>query len=80
MNTLIDNPLKLTKIQLIEKLMHFLDWDTVLYRSDQPEEFRQLQIKSWDPILLYINKQFHTNFQSTYDLHIKDFINKTDRN
>ncbi|CAF5029348.1 unnamed protein product [Rotaria sp. Silwood1] len=78
-NTFIDNPLKFTKNQLIEKLMHFLDWDTLLYRSDQPEELRQLQIKSWDPILLYINKEFHTNFQSTYDLHIKDLINKNDR-
>ncbi|CAF1385837.1 unnamed protein product [Rotaria sp. Silwood1] len=28
-----------------QKLMYFLDWDTLLYRSDQPEEFQQLQIK-----------------------------------
>jgi len=79
MNTLIDNPLKLTKGQLIEKIMYFLDWDTVLYRSEHPEEFRQLQIKSWDPILSLINKEFHANFQSTYDLNVKELIQKTDR-
>jgi ATP synthase F1 complex assembly factor 2 len=79
MNTLIDNPLKLTKDQLIEKIMYFLDWDTVLYRSEHPEEFRQLQIKSWDPILSLINKEFHANFQSTYDLNVKELIQKTDR-
>jgi len=78
-NTLIDNPLKLTKNQIIEKIMYFIDWDTVLYRSDHPEEFRQLQIKSWDPIVSFINKQFHTDFQSTYDLDVKDLINKNDR-
>ncbi|CAF0940793.1 unnamed protein product [Rotaria sordida] len=80
LNTLIDNPLKLTKNQHIEKLMYFLDWDTILYRSDQPEEFRQLQIKSWDPIILFINEQFHTNFQATCNLNTKDLINKNDRN
>lgn len=79
-NTLIDNPLKLTKHQIIEKIMYFLDWDTVLYRSDHPEDFRQLQMKSWDPIISFINEQFQTNFQSTYDLNVKDLIEKNDRN
>jgi len=78
-NTLIDNPLKLTKNQLIDKIMYFLDWDTLLYRSDDPEEFQQLQIKSWDPIVLFINKELDTNFQSTYDLNVKDLIDKNDR-
>lgn len=79
MNTIIDNPLKLTKNQIVEKIMYFLDWDTLLYRSDQPEEFQQLQMKSWDPIISYINEHFHTNFQSTYDLDKKDLIHKNDR-
>jgi ATP synthase F1 complex assembly factor 2 len=79
-NTLIDNPLKLTKHQLIDKIMYFLNWDTLLYRSDEPEEFRQLQIQSWEPIVSFINEQFQTNFQSTYDLNVKDLINKNDRN
>jgi len=78
-NTLIDNPLKLTKPQIIEKIMYFLDWDTVLHRSDHPEEFRQLQIQSWDPIVSFINKQLHTDFRSTYDLNVKDLINNNDR-
>ncbi|CAF0773281.1 unnamed protein product [Adineta ricciae] len=78
-NTLIDNPLKITKAQLIDKIMYFLDWDTLLYRSDYPEEFKQLQIKSWDPILSFINQQFHTNFESTYYLDKKDLVKKSDR-
>lgn len=78
-NTLIDNPLKLTKEQLTDKIMYFLDWDTLLYRSDHPEEFRQLQINSWDPILTFINEQFQTNFQSTYDLNAKDLIGQKNR-
>ena len=78
-NTLIDNPLKLTKDQIIEKIMHFLDWDTLLYRSDHPEEFYQLQIKSWDPILLFVNQEFHTNFQSTCNLNEQDLIHPNDR-
>ena len=78
-NTLIDNPLKLTKIQIIDKIMYFIDWDTLLYRSDDPEEFRQLQLESWDPIISFINEQFHTNFQSTSDLNVKDLIKKNDR-
>jgi ATP synthase F1 complex assembly factor 2 len=78
-NTLIDNPLKLTKNQIVDKIMYFLDWDTVLHRSDLPEEFKELQIKSWDPILEFINQQFQTNFQSTYDLDVKDLVNKSDR-
>lgn len=78
-NTLIDNPLKLTKEQLIDKIMYFLDWDTLLYRSDHPEEFRQLQMKSWDPILTFINEQFQTNIQSTYDINVRDLIEQTDQ-
>lgn len=78
-NTLIDNPLKITKEQLVAKIMYFLDWDTLLYRSDHPEEFRQLQIKSWDPIIAFVNEQFQSNFQSTYDLNAKDLIEKHDR-
>ena len=67
-NTLIDNPLKLTKYQVIDKIMYFLDWDTLLHRSNHPEDFRQLQITSWDPILSFINEQLQTNFESTCDL------------
>jgi ATP synthase F1 complex assembly factor 2 len=78
-NTLTDNPLKLTKNQLIDKIMYFLDWDTLLYHSDNPEEFRQLQSESWNPILTFINEQFQTNFQSSYDLNVKDLIKKNDR-
>jgi chaperone required for assembly of F1-ATPase len=78
-NTLIDNPLKITKKQLIDKIMYFLDWDTVLYRSDNPEDFDKLQSTSWDPILSFINEQFQTNFQSTYYLDVKDLVKKSDR-
>jgi ATP synthase F1 complex assembly factor 2 len=78
-NTLIDNPLKFTKHQLIEKIMYFLDWDTLLYRLEHPEEFQQLQIQSWDPAVSFINEQFQTNFQSSYDLNVKDLIKKNDR-
>lgn len=79
MNTLIDNPLKLTKIEIIDKIMYFLDWDTILYRSEYPVEFDKLQIKSWDPIVQFVNQQLNTNFKSTYDLHFKELISKTDR-
>ncbi|UJR22111.1 hypothetical protein I4U23_025176 [Adineta vaga] len=79
-NTVIDNPLKLTKTQLIDKIMYFLDWDTLLYRCDYPEEFKQLQTESWDPLLKCINEQFHTNFQPTYYLDVKDLVKKSDRN
>jgi ATP synthase F1 complex assembly factor 2 len=79
-NTTIDNPLKLTKHQLIDKILYFIDWETVLYRSDHPEDFRQLQITSWDPIVSFINEQFQTNFQPTYDLNVQNLINKNDRN
>ena len=78
-NTMIDNPLKLTKEQLEEKIMYFLDWDTLLYRSDHPEEFRELQIKSWDPMVSFVNEQLGTNFQATSDLHAKDLIRPEDR-
>lgn len=78
-NTLVDNPLKTTKEQLIEKILYFLDWDTILYRCDHPEEFRQMQIQSWDPILSKINENFQTNFRSTYALDTTDLISKADR-
>jgi ATP synthase mitochondrial F1 complex assembly factor 2 len=78
-NTLIDNPLKFTREQLQEKIMYFLDWDTILYRSDNPEEFRQLQDESWSPIVSSINQEFETNFQSTYELDVKDLVADCDR-
>ncbi|CAF1207226.1 unnamed protein product [Adineta steineri] len=79
LNTTIDNPLKITKTQLVDKIMYFLDWDTVLFRSDHPPEFQQLQTESWDPMLSFINEQFQTNFESTYYLDVEDLVKKNDR-
>lgn len=78
-NTLVDNPLKTTKEELMGKIMDFLDGDTILYRTDLPEEFRQLQIKSWDPILTLINEKFQTNFRSTYELDMSNLVSQEDR-
>lgn len=78
-NTMIDNPLKQGKDEIRAKIMYFLDWDTLLYRSDLPVEFRQLQVDSWDPVLKFVNEQFQTKFRSTFDLHEKDLIRSEDR-
>jgi ATP synthase mitochondrial F1 complex assembly factor 2 len=79
MNTLIDNPLKITHQQLLGKIMSFLDWDTLLFRCEQPEELCQLQIQSWDPILNLINQQFQTQFRPTNDLDTSNLIRSHDR-
>ena len=78
-NTLIDNPTKISKEQLVDKILYFLDWDTLLYRCDYPEEFLKLQIKEWDPILAFVNEQFQTNLQSTYYLDVQGLISDRDR-
>lgn len=53
---------------MTELLMKYLDTDLLCYRTDHPPELRAQQIESWDPWLLWYEKQFGTPLQSTETL------------
>lgn len=56
--TSIDNPMNSTNESLADKLINFLETDTVCYRSEEPEELRLKEDKEWNPIVDWFIKKY----------------------
>ncbi len=50
-NTVLDNPGDLDIDSASDKLISFLEGDTLCYRMPEPEELLKLQTTSWDPVV-----------------------------
>jgi ATP synthase F1 complex assembly factor 2 len=51
--------------QVIDKLMSYLDTDTICYHEDFPEILAKLQGQHWKPILKWICEQFDVELKVT---------------
>lgn len=63
-NTVIDNPNRLNKWDIVNKILEYLDTDTLLYRDDGPDDLIQMQVRDWDPVLAWFNTKFETNLKT----------------
>lgn len=61
-NTVLDNPMHLTREDIIRSLLEFGDSDTLCYRCSEPEALAELETARWDPVL--------KDICSLYDLQI----------
>lgn len=67
-NTAIDNPNKLTKLDMINYLLNFAETDTILFHNSSEPDLYQLQKENWDPILEWFNKRYSTELAKTDDI------------
>lgn len=56
--TVIDNPNRDTKFDIVSRALDYLDTDTLIYRDDSTDEFISIQKQNWDPILDWFNARF----------------------
>ncbi|KAI5704520.1 hypothetical protein M8J76_013934 [Diaphorina citri] len=67
-NTVIDNPNRLTKFDLVQNIINFLDTDTILYHANEEEELRAIQEKEWGGILSWFNQRYNTSISYSNDI------------
>lgn len=67
-NTAIDNPNKLTKLDIINYLLNFAETDTILFHNRAEPDLYQLQQEHWDPVLEWFNQRYSTELAKTDDL------------
>lgn len=67
-NTALDNPNRLTKLDIVNFILHYAETDTVLFHhSDEPDLFK-LQEEQWDPIIEWFNKRYETSLAKSVDI------------
>ena len=57
--TSIDNPMNSSNESLTDKLVDFLETDTVCYRSEEPEELRKKEDQRWNPIVDWFTRRYN---------------------
>ncbi|CAD5219168.1 unnamed protein product [Bursaphelenchus okinawaensis] len=61
-----DNPTHETNETLVQKMMEYLENDTILYLDTNPVELAQLEKEQWLPIVDWANKHFETKIEPSY--------------
>ncbi|KAK7790171.1 hypothetical protein R5R35_002952 [Gryllus longicercus] len=62
-STVIDNPTKQSKFDLVQSLMNFLETDTVLFHSEEEDELYDLQKKEWSPIIDWFCQRYEVSIR-----------------
>lgn len=78
-NTVIDNPSNLDKEAQAERLVHFLEGDTLCFRMPEPEELLKLQVTKWDPVVHWFANYFSCSVPVTQNVTLPE-INEVTRN
>ncbi|GFG37286.1 hypothetical protein Cfor_03240 [Coptotermes formosanus] len=67
-STAIDNPSNLTKFDLVQHIISYLDTDTVLFQSGEADELYELQLQEWQPTLNWFCKRYDVKLEATRDI------------
>ncbi|KAF5273589.1 hypothetical protein FQR65_LT04587 [Abscondita terminalis] len=67
-NTVIDNPDNLTKYDMVQYLVNYLDTDSVLFQSHEDDELYKLQVEEWDPVIQWFCDKFRVNLKKSRDM------------
>ncbi|XP_061191192.1 ATP synthase mitochondrial F1 complex assembly factor 2-like [Saccostrea echinata] len=76
-NTVLDNPMHRTREDIIRGGLHFLETDTILYRTTEPPEFLELQRREWDPVMEWLRSSYQVELESTTSLMPPEIPNDT---
>lgn len=67
-NTSIDNPNHLSKLDLVNYMLDYLPTDTVLYQSGDEDALYGVQSKEWDPIIEWFNERYSVDMTKNRDI------------
>lgn len=62
-NTILDNPNKLRKQDIVSHILTYLDNDTLLCREEGNSEWSSEQTKEWDPLVDWFNQRYSVNVE-----------------
>lgn len=68
-NTSLDNPNNLSKLDLVNYMLNYLPTDTVLFQSENDDELFQMQVKEWDPVIQWFNERYSVEMKKNRDIH-----------
>ncbi|XP_076687131.1 ATP synthase mitochondrial F1 complex assembly factor 2 homolog l(2)k14505 [Andrena cerasifolii] len=64
-NTVLDNPHNHTKLNMANYIVNCLEMDTVLFHSNESEEWTKLQSDKWDPLVQWFCDNYRVNLMKT---------------
>ncbi|KAG8222122.1 hypothetical protein J437_LFUL002118 [Ladona fulva] len=71
-STAIDNPGNLTKYQLVDHIIKFINTDTILFFSEEEDELYDLQKKEWLPIIKWACQRYEINIKPSHSIQEPD--------
>ncbi|XP_018578180.1 ATP synthase mitochondrial F1 complex assembly factor 2 [Anoplophora glabripennis] len=69
-NTILDNPNNLTKYDIVNYIVNYLDTDTVLFQANEDEDLFKFQIAEWDPVIEWFNKRFNVQLKKSTQMDV----------
>lgn len=75
-NTVIDNPVDLDENLIAEKMLSFLESDTLCFRISEQEELFNIQNQNWDPIIQWFADNFRCSVPVTNSVTLKEIDQK----
>ncbi|XP_055680690.1 ATP synthase mitochondrial F1 complex assembly factor 2 [Lutzomyia longipalpis] len=79
-NTAIDNPNRLTKVDLTNYIVNYLPTDTVLFQCGEEDDLAAVQTKEWDPVIAWFNERFGGNLKKSRDINTPHVSSETRMN
>ncbi|XP_059618353.1 ATP synthase mitochondrial F1 complex assembly factor 2 [Phlebotomus argentipes] len=67
-NTVLDNPNRLTKLDMVNYIVNYLPTDTVLFQSGEEDDLAVTQAKEWDPVIAWFNERFEADLLKSRDI------------
>lgn len=68
-NTYLDNPNNLSKLDLVNYMVDYLPTDTVLYQSEKDDDLYRMQHRDWDPMIQWFNERFLVEMKKNRDIY-----------
>ncbi|GLV41590.1 lethal (2) k14505 [Carabus blaptoides fortunei] len=62
-STVIDNPNRLNKLDMVQYLVNYLDTDTVLFQSSENDDLYKFQVQEWDPVIRWFCDRFQVDLE-----------------
>lgn len=76
-NTVIDNPHKHTKLDMVNYIINCLEMDTLLFHSNECDELYKLQTEKWDPLVQWFCDNYSVNMEKTRSIEAPKISAKT---
>ncbi|KAL1491130.1 hypothetical protein ABEB36_011772 [Hypothenemus hampei] len=69
-NTVQDNPNNLTKLDIVQYIVNYLDTDTILFQGNENDDLMKLQITEWDPVIAWFNERFKVHLKKSVQMDV----------